>query len=250
MKILITGHKGYIGSHLTQHLSDWHDLEDPFEIEGFDKGDPFPTLRGRYDAVIQCAANAESQYDKPDIFDTNYDLTKRIAETAAKLLFFSSAMAKHPVNWYGRSKRCAEDYLLLKRPATTTIVRPFQVYGGTEPSHRKSFMRKLLDGEVEYLFRDYTRDFIHINDVCRAIFLILRQNLWGQIYDLGTSAPVTAMELYEIVRGKVREPEIVDATDVLSMEISASVLPEKEQMIPDFVATIDVKQWMREISQK
>ena len=241
MKILLTGHKGYIGSHLIRHLSDWYDLDDPYEFDGFDKGDPFPQLHGKYDVVIHCAANADSLYDQSDIFQSNYDLTKRIAETDAKLIFFSSCMAKNPTNWYGWSKRCAEDYLLLKRPSTTTIVRPFQVYGGAEPEHHKSFPRKLLDGEVRHLFRNYIRDFIHINDICRAIFWVLRNNLWGQIYDLGTGFPSTSIELADVVK-----PQGIKLVDT-PMEIPVYLFPDKERSIPNFVATLDVKKWMCEL---
>ena len=46
------------------------------------------------------------------------------------------------------------------------------------------FLQKLLDGELEYV-TDHYRDFIHVEDPCDAIGLLIRSNYSGTV-DIGT----------------------------------------------------------------
>ena len=49
------------------------------------------------------------------------------------------------------------------------------------------FIQKLIDGELEYVTNHY-RDFIHMDDLCDAIELLIRSTYTGTV-DIGTGVP-------------------------------------------------------------
>ena len=55
MKILVTGHKGFIGSHVYEYFTDLG-----FEVDGYDRPDDLGDFKTDkiYDVVIHLAANA------------------------------------------------------------------------------------------------------------------------------------------------------------------------------------------------
>ena len=251
MKILLTGHKGYIGSHLHPHLEslgnsvvgvDRAEMDEQPKVIGYD------IRSGAYDVVIHCGAISDSQFDDPGIFSANYHNANWLAHEvhnsfAARLIFFSSIMARDPTTWYGWSKNCAEYYIRLLMKLQTAVVRPCQVFGGHERDGHKSLPRKLIDGEAEHLFADYYRDYIHVNDVCRAICFIIEKDLWGQTYDLGTSNAVSSYDLSLIKSAK--NAELVDPETILKFRTPSYLIAHRDALIPGFKPEIDVKDWMR-----
>jgi nucleoside-diphosphate-sugar epimerase len=55
------------------------------------------------------------------------------------------------------------------------------------------FFDKLLNGTLEYV-TDHTRDFIHIDDVCDAIRLLMNSTITGPI-DVGTGKSVRVQDI-------------------------------------------------------
>ena len=66
------------------------------------------------------------------------------------------------------------------------IMRVFNVFGGTELGNRHSVIRKLEDGTLEHLFPNWYRDYIHVDEVCRAVLFFLKYRPTGTV-DVGTA---------------------------------------------------------------
>ncbi len=253
MDILLTGHRGYVGTHLKPFLE-----EHGHEVTGADRKEMVENWKGfaydirtyEFDVVIHAGANADSQYNDPDIFTDNYRNALFIAEQVkaapdVKLLFFSTCMAHEPTNWYAWSKRCAEIEIRTLLKPQSTIIRPFNIYGGNEPAHRKSLPRKLLDGEAKYLFKNYIRDFIHVNDVCRAIQNILKNSRWGRIYDVGTGIGTTPFELFEIAGNVDNEAQVVHPDDILKFESPKRLVANPDLMLKDAKPEVELESWLK-----
>lgn len=185
MKILITGHQGFIGSNLTIFLKNKH------QIIGLDikSGDDILTCNlPECDAVIHLAGIGgvrESIDDPLTYWRVNVDGTKRILKRYQEkrvLVAGSSSQYEPHLNPYAATKHVIE-----KIPhSNVAFMRLHTVYG---PNPRKGmFFDKLIKGTLEYI-ADHYRDFIHINDVCEAISLLLISNITGPI-DIGTGNSV------------------------------------------------------------
>ena len=252
MKTLLTGHKGYVGTHLKPYLeSKGH------EVIGIDAVDGLNSLASIfcdihwdvYDVVIHAGAIADSQCNDPYIFKANYKdtlcwLSQVQMSKHTKFLFFSTCMAESPSNWYAWTKRCAEDVISTANPASA-IIRPFNIFGGNEPDNRKSLPRKMIDGEVAKVFKDFVRDYIHVNDVCRAVNHIIDHNLWGAKYDIGTGEGASSECLYEIAKHKNPDAKFVCADEVLDFKFDSELVASPERFPPSYKPEINVKDWMK-----
>lgn len=137
-KILITGHKGFIGSALFKKLSQKH------QVLGFDRRDKLP--KEKVDIVYHLAANANvcESVKNPELATENVSLTYEILEWMIKtktkrVIFTSSREVFSQINPYGRSKAACET--LIKHfceiyGIQATIVRLPNIYGKNDKPYR------------------------------------------------------------------------------------------------------------------
>ena len=221
MKILITGHKGFVGRHLTAALKTEH------EVTGFDCGnDPaksgdFVSLDCEPELVIHCGGVNEGRH----LFNLNYfgtcQITNYCRDISAKLIFFSSASAIEPSNQYGWSKNCAEFFITCLSPKYA-IVRPFNVWSLNE-SPPKSIIGKLINKSLAQVYKGCIRDFIHIDDIVDAICQIVNENISG-IFELGTAQPTEVETFAQILYGgtDIYLPSVVDPPPDFQKELIAT----------------------------
>ena len=181
--ILLTGHKGFIGSNLLPKLQKDHDVTTIDILDGQDL--TTCKLPDEIDAVIHLAGRSgvRDSIKQPNAyFQNNVLASLRIFEKYknARIIYASSSTAKEPdKNPYAFSKMTMEKLA----PASSIGLRFTTVYG---PNARESMLiPKLLNHDVRYINTNHSRDFIHVNDVCDAIIKILHSNLAG-VCDVGT----------------------------------------------------------------
>lgn len=193
INILITGHKGFIGTVLTSRL------QKKYDVMGLDikAGDdiltcdlPHPDV---VDMVIHLAGIGgvrESLADPKKYWDTNVEGTKRILNyypNARILVAGSSSQYEPHLNPYAASKNVIE-YIPHKN---VCFMRFHTVYG---PSPRANmFFDKLLNDKLEYV-TSHKRDFIHIEDLCDGIELVMDSKITGPV-DIGTGFSVSIQDI-------------------------------------------------------
>jgi UDP-glucose 4-epimerase len=167
--ICVTGHLGFVGTHLLDRLPLAEilgiDLQDGFDILDCDLPDA--------DVVIHLAAQPGviSSMDNPELtMWTNVQGTVRLAERYkdARFVFASSggAIQETIASPYGLSKKMGEDYLRLRHP-DAVILRFSNVYG---PGSRSVVDRFLSVPEITiYGDGSQTRTFVHVDDLCDGI---------------------------------------------------------------------------------
>ena len=193
MKILVTGHKGFIGSHVYEYFTDLG-----FDVDGYDRPDDLGDFKTDkiYDVVIHLAANAaiREAVENPDLFwENNVEKSKPIfdycRDNNIRCLYASSAAVyEWWINAYGISKKVNE----VQAPPNSVGMRFFNVYA-EKVSRTDMLYRMLEDKTATYLTR-HKRDWIHVDDIVSAIATLIPSSYTG-VLDVGTGDPVSVIDL-------------------------------------------------------
>ena len=157
MKILVTGHKGFIGSHVYEYFTDLG-----FEVDGYDRPDDLGDFKTDkiYDVVIHLAANAaiREAVENPDLFwENNVEKSKPIfdycRDNNVRCLYASSAAVyEWWINAYGITKKVNE----VQAPPNSVGMRFFNVYA--EKVSRPDMLYRMLEDKTA----TYLLSLIHI----------------------------------------------------------------------------------------
>ena len=193
MKVLVTGHHGFIGSHVYEHL-----LSHGHEVDGYDRPRDLGDFKTNkiYDVVIHLAANAaiREAVKNPDIFWENNVVKSQpifdyCRENNVRCLYASSAAVyEWWINAYAISKKVNE----IQAPPNSVGMRFFNVWA-EKVSRSDMIYRMLEEKTVTYLTR-HKRDWIHVNDIVTAIATLIPSSYTG-VLDVGTGNPVSVIDL-------------------------------------------------------
>ena len=224
MKILITGHKGFLGTHVMKHLQDKDHSVTGVDIDQdiFKQGLPDE----RFDVLIHLAAYVGG---RKGIDNNLYRITKNIeldrqviewAETHADKIIYPSSCAAYPkslqtqqgtpmredmaggdtFDMYGMSKLATECMLKFAK-VKSHIMRPFTIYG---PGQSMDYpLPAIIDrarrGECSvWGSGTQVRDWVHIDDALR-VFEYLMHRDDPIILNIGTGIPLTFKEVAQII---------------------------------------------------
>ncbi len=190
MKVLVTGHRGFIGRYV---FADWRDTLG-YAVHGIDHPDDIVDFKGGdYDLVVHLAAWADirESLQKPDEYYNNNVVKAKplfdwCAKTNTRLLYASSSAVADDYwnNPYAMSKWINEQMA----PPNSVGMRFTTVYG---PESRDNMMYGMLkEGTAPYV-TNHKRDWIHVKDVCRAIRYLAPSTVCGPVpIGYGESIPV------------------------------------------------------------
>lgn len=229
MKILITGHKGFVGRYFINRLSNYNvlgiDIKDGHDCRTF-----FRTSDTQYDLVIHLAAivgGRETIEGRPlavaDNFSIDSEFFQWCLKTKPKKIVYFSSSAAYPTYYqvegnerklrenmadfsskpdmtYGWSKMVGE--YLASFVDNVYIFRPFSGYGSDQdlsypfPMYVKRAVEKQNPFEV-WGDGKQTRDFIHIKDIVEAVLCAIENPPNGPI-NLGTGISTSFIELADM----------------------------------------------------
>ena len=193
MKALVTGHLGFIGSHVYEHLLSQGHQVDGYDIP-YDLGN-FKTNK-KYDVVIHLAANAaiREAIENPDLFwENNVVKSKPIFDYCrnnnVRCLYASSASVyEWWINAYAISKKVNE----IQAPPNSVGMRFFNVWA--EKVSRSDMLYRMLEEKTATYLTRHKRDWIHVYDVVTAIATLIPSSYNG-VLDVGTGNPVSVIDL-------------------------------------------------------
>lgn len=195
MRILLTGHLGFVGRHLYRRL-----IEEGHHVIGLDRKQDGNDVRlcelpNDVDLVIHLAARpgVRQSLQMPDVYWLdNIQASQRIfdhyEQLGIRVLYASSSSAKRWwLNPYATTKRVMEQIA----PRNALGMRFHTVYGFD--SRPDMLYDKILNRSVMYI-TNHTRDFTHIEDVVSAIVMLMDTDIRG-VVDIGTGIPVSISQL-------------------------------------------------------
>jgi len=200
------------------------------------------------DVVVHLAANTGVA---PSVDDPRHDCTTNVIgtlnaleaarhQTVSRFVFASSGapigeveppiheeLAPHPKSPYGASKLAGEGYCSAYHGTfgvETVALRFGNVYGprsGHKSSVVAKFIRRAFQGKPLEIYGDgqQTRDFIHTDDLVRAIYLgATEPNVGGEIFQIATNSETTINELVEVLAPILREETGLGEIDIRHTE--------------------------------
>lgn len=240
MRVLITGHEGFVGRQLKKAL-EGHDisvleatrdfnlwmkkkLSDVLNFTDYSvRPSPVP-----FDVIFHIGALNNNQYTGSDIYLWNSFAVYLIAhEMVTKphlqnchLVYFSSRCGKWArdleyqggASPYGLSKMIAEDYIQELIPDRASILQPQNIWGDESDLYTRrsaSVAYLLASHTLKYLFNNLSRDFVHVDDVVSAALECAEGRHVGT-FEVGTGQCTTAQELRAAIEWKdyeMRDPE-------------------------------------------
>jgi len=234
MKILITGHKGFVGKYFIEKYAD-HDIVGIDIKEGNDCRDFFKSSNEHFNLVIHLAAIVGGRATiegSPLSVATDLSIDSELCQWAIKnkpdrIVYFSSSAAypieyqkspyklketdinlsdiKNPDMTYGWAKLTGEYCLqfLESYGIKVNVFRPFSGYGTDQDLNYPfpSFIDRAKNKKDPFeIWGDGTqvRDFIHIRDIVDAVNEAIKLDIHGPI-NLGLSRPTSFNDLAKIV---------------------------------------------------
>lgn len=244
MKILITGHKGFVGKYFLRKYAE-HDITGIDIKDGNDCRDFFKVSNDKYDLVIHLAAivgGRQTIDNNPLSVATDLSIDSEMCQWALRtkphrLVYFSSSAAyptklqvnkyhlkesdidlsnvSNPDMTYGWSKLTGEYLLqfLQKENIKTYVFRPFSGYGTDQDLDYPfpSYIKRANDGANPFdIWGDgnQVRDFIHMQDIIDAVVAAMDNDIHGPI-NLGWGRATTFNELCSLVcKQKGYDPQV------------------------------------------
>ena len=196
MKILITGHKGFIGSYLWNHIKN---SGVDVELDGIDFPDDIGDFKTDkiYDVVIHLAAfaNLRGSFLNPDVFWENnvvksqpiFDYCK---ENNIRLLYASSAGAH---GWWQNPYAITKKVNEIQAPPNSVGMRFFNVWA--EQGSRSDMLYRMLQEDTARYITKHKRDYIHVRDIQRAIFTLMLYPEYRGVIDIGSGKAIPVIDI-------------------------------------------------------
>ncbi|MGB2694871.1 MAG: SDR family NAD(P)-dependent oxidoreductase [Dehalococcoidia bacterium] len=160
-----------------------------------------------------------------------------------------------PLSPYGASKMAGEAYCSAFAGAygMRTVALRFANAYGPRSTHKQSviarWIKRILDSENLVIYGDgkQIRDFIHVQDMCRAMMLAAESDVRGEVFHIASGRETTVLELVQLLGNVVgRKLEVVheEQRDGEALCIAPSV--EKAKRLINFEAQVALPEGLAE----
>lgn len=251
MKVLVTGHQGFIGSKVFHRLT-----EDGHDVQGVDLKDHVDyadTTSRPIDAIVHCAAlidGREAEREPVKYFEENVMKLLRYAtelECQPRFIFLSSAavygdlvdlhgdsfseelvhIQRRPPMVYGMTKLIGE-WLVRRTFKSHVILRLANVYDPDGKGGQGALWHFMNDDPIKVHNPRIIRDFVHVGTVVEAISRALKTDgaKTGKItgtFNIGTGIPTTIGSAATLI-GDMRGVKVRLDESTTEPEVAASVL--------------------------
>ena len=217
MKVLITGHLGFIASHLVELLPDADGVD-------FKEGGDILTFNNYsdYDCIFHLAAKrgvAEGEADPKNYIMTNCWGSLKLfshAKPTCKIINISSSSAEEAKSVYGATKKFVE--LVARKYPNVITVRPYNVFGERQPVESGAvvpqFINSLLTSEVPVIYGsgEQRRDFTYVGDLVEYLKWLMFdcKDIEGEkdsndIIHAGYGSSISVLDLLKSIYGYLPE---------------------------------------------
>lgn len=237
MNILLTGHRGFIGSHMLTALE-----ANGHTVSTYEWGDILPSVMEQDWVIHMGAISSTTERDIEKVMAQNYDFTIQLYEachtfgvnfqysSSASVYGLVSTFAEDtqldPRTPYAWSKYLTERHIR-RRPmgARAQVFRYFNVYGpegeahkGNQASPHYQFTEQAKTTGVIKVFKDsdkYQRDFIHVGEIVNTHLKFLNVKQSG-VWNVGTGNATSFQSVADTIAKQYNAKiEYINMPDIL-----------------------------------
>jgi UDP-glucose 4-epimerase len=207
--VLVTGSKGFIGTHLMKALDGRGYNLDIRLRKSFDINDPnmvkMMVLATQPKAIVHLAAisNRRAVDRDPELaLRTNIIGTFNVLRIAhrynIRVILASSAATYQPeLSLYGTTKDCMER--LAEMFDNVVTARFYNVYGKGSKSVVNKFVRGIQSGRTIKLHGNTVRDYVHVSDVVSSIISLVDAADPPRLVEIGTGRGISLKKLVSMI---------------------------------------------------
>lgn len=283
--VLVTGGSGFIGSHLCEHLQrDGFSVVVPShqELDVCIKSGWAKYRNQGIGHVVHLAGKVfvPASWECPEtFFSTNYIGTLNALEfcrrTGAGMTYLSSYVygvpkrnpikesdAVRPNNPYACAKYLGEElcrYYCELFSMNVTVLRPFNVYGQGQAEHFliPHIIRQAAGTEAEITLQDLApkRDYVYINDVCRAIESSIMNTRSFHMFNVGFGKSYSVEEVVNTIQNllgtdkKVTSKNVVRKNELDDVVADISKIREEWGWTPTFDLESGLSQYIGSVQK-
>lgn len=196
--VLLTGHEGYVGTHLIKALAQRDVIVGTFHGDLLDV--EWEKQSKKFDMVIHLAglAGVRRSFEEPEeYYKNNVELSRRIFKycerTRTEVVYASSSNAHEWwLNPYATTKQMIEEMASM-----LTVKHIGMRFHTIWPGRDDMLYKRLLRNEVDYINEDHFRDWIHIEDLVNGVCTIIQKcyTIEQSVVDVGTGHVTPVAEL-------------------------------------------------------
>lgn len=186
--ILVTGHKGFIGSRLVKKLSEWEgiDIQDGQNLLTCDLPHPIHHI-----FHLAAQSSVEPSWHDPLHDLDNIRITARLVKEYpdAKIIYANSCASMDVASPYGFSKKMSGEYLKAFHKNYVSCIFP-NIYGGT-----KSVVDIFKGKDTVTIYGNgmQTRDYVHVDDIVEGLLKAVEWPVGEYFMGSGKSTSVLAL---------------------------------------------------------
>lgn len=260
MKVLVTGHKGFIGQNLVKYIQDNTD----WEVNGWEwEEGKYPTVDGNDWVIHLGAISSTTEQDIDKVMKQNLEFSQWLYKSCqwnyANLQYSSSAsvygngsdfrehVGCQPRNHYAYSKYLFERWANQQKP--NKIIqgfRYFNVYGNYEDhkGNQASPVTQFSKQDPIKLFENsdnYRRDFVAVEDICRVHVEFVKRVTESGVWNVGTGNAVSFQHVANLISKQRQVPiQYIDMPEVLKNSYQAYTCADLTKL----EATLGKQQWI------
>jgi len=259
--VMVIGGDGYIGTSLVKCLKSADLSVWSYDKERGSRGEDFTDVVG-HDAVVLLAAfpgiiacRGNMRKAVVNNISVAFNIMNQAAKDHVPVIFTSSQAAKEPFdNFYATIKKIIEIEALRlnqRKNADNRILRLTNVYGGENYLEKKNTVVKQFvmarQNRIKMVINGsghQIRDFIHVNDVCTAIYkCIMHDERIPEPIDIGTGIGVSVLNLAEMFGTAF---SFCGDSDTVGSDVSVADTTKAKEIL-DFYATEKLSDYIKNV---
>jgi len=204
MRVLVTGSDGMVGSRLVKFLKNndctVYEFGEDKDIRSRQDWAKYEGLEFDYIIHLAALAGVRVSFEQPELYyDNNVNGTREMlafSESNSKRILYASS--SNAYEWWGNPYATTKKMNEIQCEDYPAIGMRFHTIW---PGRDDMLFKKLQRNDVTYINNNHYRDFVHVDDIMQAIWILMNNfvDVGQKVVDIGTGHVVPVREVAKVM---------------------------------------------------